>query len=136
MNILPSSSTRSGIFRNTGSLATKYTLGRDNPIFTKYANITYYGINISWQIGANNRTLSFGEINNIHDGLHIRLASALLSFSVTYLPYETNTRRKRIALALQFDDYSDNLLESPLYDYVYVYQSNSMAMAMPMAMGV
>ena len=24
-------------------------------------------------------TLSFGEISNIHDGLHIRLASALLS---------------------------------------------------------
>ena len=50
------------------------------------------------------------------------------------------TRRKRIALALQFDDYSDNLLESRLYDYVYdygcVYQSNSMAMPMPMAMGV
>ena len=42
------------------------------------------------------------------------------------------TRRKRIALALQFDDYSDNLLESGLYDYVY--QSNSMAM--PMAIGV
>ena len=50
------------------------------------------------------------------------------------------TRRKRIALALQFDDYSDNLLESRhyVYDYVYVYQSNSMPMpmAMPMAMGV
>ena len=51
------------------------------------------------------------------------------------------TRRKRIALALQFDDYSDNLLESRLYVYDYVYQSNSMPMygygsmtAMPMPM--
>ena len=41
---------------HAGSLATKYTLGRDNPIFAKYANITYYNINISWQIGANNLT--------------------------------------------------------------------------------
>ena len=35
------------------------------------------------------------------------------------------TRWTRIALALQFDDYSDNLLESSLartiYDYDYVY---------------
>ena len=38
------------------------------------------------------------------------------------------TRWKRIALALQFDDYSDNLLESSLYHYVY----QSMHMAMPM----
>ena len=28
-------------------------------------------------------TLSFGEISNIHDGLHIRLASALLNNSDT-----------------------------------------------------
>ena len=40
------------------------------------------------------------------------------------------TRRKRIALALQFDDYSDNLLESSLYVYVYVYQSMPMTMSM------
>ena len=44
------------------------------------------------------------------------------------------TRWTRIALALQFDDYSDNLLESSLartiYDYGYVY-----AMAMSIANG-
>ena len=44
------------------------------------------------------------------------------------------TRWTRIALALQFDDYSDNLLESSLartiYDYDYVY-----AMAMSIANG-
>ena len=43
------------------------------------------------------------------------------------------TRWTRIALALQFDDYSDNLLKSSLartiYDYDYVY-------AMPMAMSI
>ena len=44
------------------------------------------------------------------------------------------TRRKRIALALQFDDYSDNLLESSLYDYDYVYQSMSMDYAYVMTM--
>ena len=53
------------------------------------------------------------------------------------------TRWTRIALALQFDDYSDNLLESSLartiydydYDYVYVYDyvyDYVYAMAMPM----
>ena len=35
-----------------------------------------------------------------------------------------------IALALQFDDYSDNLLESSLYDYVY-----SMGASLPMLYG-
>ena len=70
---------------HAGSLATKYPLVLENPIFAKYANITYYNINISWQICANNLTynsqryvLSFGKIINIRDGLHIRLASALL----------------------------------------------------------
>ena len=30
-------------------------------------------------------TLSFGEISNIHDGLHIRLASALLNYMAVYI---------------------------------------------------
>ena len=50
------------------------------------------------------------------------------------------TRRKKTALALQFDDYSDNLLESSrlqsvsklsVYGYAY---AMAMAMAMPMSM--
>ena len=66
------------------ALSKKYPLVQANPIFAKYANIMYYNINISWQIGANNRTYN-GEISNIHDGLHICLASALLIIGIVLL---------------------------------------------------
>ena len=37
------------------SLEAFFPLALADPIFAKYANITYYNINIRWQIGTNNR---------------------------------------------------------------------------------